>query len=88
MDAVRTSETPVNFYQTTPSNIPEDSHLQIRGMLFTIQFNIFRLPVPFLKTWNKYPLGIMPIQGASVDVHSSENNWLRKKRKHDEKMNA
>jgi hypothetical protein len=27
MEAVSTSETPVNFYQTTLRNIPEDSHL-------------------------------------------------------------
>jgi hypothetical protein len=26
MEAVSTSETSVNFYQTTRSNIPEDSH--------------------------------------------------------------
>jgi hypothetical protein len=28
MEAVSTSETSVNFYQTTRRNIPEDSHLQ------------------------------------------------------------
>jgi hypothetical protein len=28
MKAARTSETSVNFYQTTRRNIPEDSHLQ------------------------------------------------------------
>jgi hypothetical protein len=28
MEAARTSETSVNFYQTTRRNIPEDSHLQ------------------------------------------------------------
>jgi hypothetical protein len=30
MKAVSTSETSANFYQTTESNIPEDSHLPIR----------------------------------------------------------
>jgi hypothetical protein len=30
MEAVRTSETSVNFYQTTRRNIPEENHLQIR----------------------------------------------------------
>jgi hypothetical protein len=30
MDAVNTSKTPVNFYQTTRRNIPEDSHLPTR----------------------------------------------------------
>jgi hypothetical protein len=29
MEAAGTSETSVNFYQTTRRNIPEDSHLQI-----------------------------------------------------------
>jgi hypothetical protein len=28
MEAVSTFETPVNFYQTTRRNIPEDSHLR------------------------------------------------------------
>jgi hypothetical protein len=28
MEAVRTSETSVNLYQTTRHNIPDDSHLQ------------------------------------------------------------
>jgi hypothetical protein len=28
MEAVNTYETPVNFYQTTRRNNPEDSHLQ------------------------------------------------------------
>jgi hypothetical protein len=30
MEATSNSETSVNFYQTTPRNIPEDSHLYIR----------------------------------------------------------
>jgi hypothetical protein len=30
MEAASTSETSVNFYQTTRRNIPEDSHLHIR----------------------------------------------------------
>jgi hypothetical protein len=30
MEAVSTSETLVNFYQTTWRSIPEDSHLQMR----------------------------------------------------------
>jgi hypothetical protein len=30
MEAVSTSETPINFYQTTRCNIPEDSHLQLK----------------------------------------------------------
>jgi hypothetical protein len=30
MEAVSTSETSVNFYQTTRRNIPEDSHLHTR----------------------------------------------------------
>jgi hypothetical protein len=30
MEAVSTSETSVNFYQTTQRNIPEDSHLHTR----------------------------------------------------------
>jgi hypothetical protein len=30
MEAVSTSETSVNFYQTTQHNIPEESHLHIR----------------------------------------------------------
>jgi hypothetical protein len=31
MEAVSNSETSVNFYETTRLNIPEDSHLHIRG---------------------------------------------------------
>jgi hypothetical protein len=30
MEAASTSETPVNFYQTTQRNIPEDGHLHSR----------------------------------------------------------
>jgi hypothetical protein len=30
MEAVRPSETSVNFYETTQRNIPEDSHLHTR----------------------------------------------------------
>jgi hypothetical protein len=30
MEAASTSEPSVNFYQSTPRNIPEDSHLHIR----------------------------------------------------------
>jgi hypothetical protein len=30
MEAVSTSKTSVNFYQTAPRNIPEGSHLQTR----------------------------------------------------------
>jgi hypothetical protein len=30
MEAASTSETPVNFYQTTRHNNPEDIHLHIR----------------------------------------------------------
>jgi hypothetical protein len=32
MEAVSTSEMPVNFYQTTRRNIPEDSHLYISSL--------------------------------------------------------
>jgi hypothetical protein len=31
-EAAITSETSVNFYQTTRRNIPEDSHLHTRGL--------------------------------------------------------
>jgi hypothetical protein len=33
MEAASTSETSVNFYQTTRRNNPEDSHLQASGNL-------------------------------------------------------
>jgi hypothetical protein len=33
MEAASTSETSVNFYQTTRRNIPEDSHLHIISIL-------------------------------------------------------
>jgi hypothetical protein len=33
MEAASTSETSVNVYQTTPRNIPEDSHLQYEAIL-------------------------------------------------------
>jgi hypothetical protein len=32
LEAVRTSETPVNFYQTTWRNILEDSHIDVKGI--------------------------------------------------------
>jgi hypothetical protein len=35
MEAENTSETSVNFYQTTRRNIPEDSHLQYTGYSFS-----------------------------------------------------
>jgi hypothetical protein len=48
MEAVSTSETSVNFYQTTRCTIPEDSHLQfllfhfsIRGQIFSLLYNYF-----------------------------------------------
>jgi hypothetical protein len=30
MEAANTSETPINFYQTTRCSVPEDSHLQFK----------------------------------------------------------
>jgi hypothetical protein len=33
MEAISTSETSVNFYQTTRRNIPEDSHLHERTII-------------------------------------------------------
>jgi hypothetical protein len=46
MDAVSTSETSVNFYQTTRRNIPENSHLQMdskfmMGVGRGSRFNLF-----------------------------------------------
>jgi hypothetical protein len=35
MEAVNVSEAPVNFYETTRSNIPEDGHLQVTFSFFT-----------------------------------------------------
>jgi hypothetical protein len=35
MEAARTSETLVNFYQTTRCYNPEDSHLQIKTVVWT-----------------------------------------------------
>jgi hypothetical protein len=35
MEAISISETPVNFYQTTRRNIPEDSHLLAAGSSVT-----------------------------------------------------
>jgi hypothetical protein len=57
MEAASTSETSVNFYQTTLRNNPEDSHLHTRRhenlktQLFLFHFFLF-LPVfiPFLPT--------------------------------------
>jgi hypothetical protein len=39
MEAASTSETLVNFCQTTWHNIPEDSHLQILVKLTSIKFD-------------------------------------------------
>jgi hypothetical protein len=36
MEAVSTSDTSVNFYQTTQRNIPEDSHLFIFAAVKTL----------------------------------------------------
>jgi hypothetical protein len=35
MEAISTSETSINFYETTRRNIPEDGHLQNRFILHT-----------------------------------------------------
>jgi hypothetical protein len=48
MEAVSTSETLVNFYQTTQRNFPEDSHLQYSSLscscinVFTVRALIFK----------------------------------------------
>jgi hypothetical protein len=39
MEAVITSETSVNFYQTTWRNIPEDSHFQEKSVTETVTFS-------------------------------------------------
>jgi hypothetical protein len=48
MEAVNTSETKVNFYETTRRNIPVDSHLHTRrreNLTFTKVFVVvFRMP--------------------------------------------
>jgi hypothetical protein len=49
MEAASTSETLVNFYQTTRLNIPEDCHLQ---GIFVLRFSLKRT-LPTL-TRNKY----------------------------------
>jgi hypothetical protein len=40
MEAASTSETSVNFYQTTRRNIPEDSHLQIPTYLNKLDLRV------------------------------------------------
>jgi hypothetical protein len=46
MEAVRISETSVNFYETTQRNIPEDSHLHTRRLenlkSYQISFSSYR----------------------------------------------
>jgi hypothetical protein len=48
MEAVRTSKTLVNFYQTTRRNIPEDSHLQTLKNFFdrTMHYGNIRISFP------------------------------------------
>jgi hypothetical protein len=41
MEAARTSETLVNFYQTTRRYNPEDSHLQIKYLFVFVVFLLF-----------------------------------------------
>jgi hypothetical protein len=41
MEAGSTSETLVNFYETIGRNIPEDSHLQMKAIVYI--HNVFRL---------------------------------------------
>jgi hypothetical protein len=43
MEAASTSETLVNFYQTTCRYNPEDSHLQGRIIYDSVQCDIYRL---------------------------------------------
>jgi hypothetical protein len=42
MEAVSTSETLVNFYQTTRLNIPENSHLHF-DMIFCILISVLKI---------------------------------------------
>jgi hypothetical protein len=41
METVHTSETSVNFYETTHSNIPEDCHLQFTVNQSSIRITFF-----------------------------------------------
>jgi hypothetical protein len=63
MEAVSTSETSVNFYQTTRRNIPEDSHF----ILVAVRtWNLARKnsKAPILKLWYIYlPIFIKPPNG-------------------------
>jgi hypothetical protein len=50
MEAVTTSETSVNFYQTTRRNNPEDSHRQHYPQFFTYGTSSYYGPNILLKT--------------------------------------
>jgi hypothetical protein len=54
MEAVRTSETWVNFHQTARRNIPEDSHLHAVSLLFRLKtlFQLYKLYC--VKSWDYY----------------------------------
>jgi hypothetical protein len=45
MEAVKTSETSVNFYQPTRRNNPEDSHLHTRRRENLKSHKIFEIPL-------------------------------------------
>jgi hypothetical protein len=58
MEAASTSETSVNFYQTTRRNKPDDRHLHTEISQTDPMFKSFLLRLPFLQRPNKKLLGM------------------------------
>jgi hypothetical protein len=77
MEAVSTSETSVNFYQTTRRNIPEDSHLRgnessgsINGGDFLDQLSDYQLSTRILLRRVRFTLfpKVSLVQCGSLDI--------------------
>jgi hypothetical protein len=58
MEAVSTYETSVNFYQTTPPNIPEDRHLQ-NVCMFRYQLHYSRGLLDYNRAYTSLKVAIL-----------------------------
>lgn len=75
MKAATTSESSMNFYQTTWRNILEDSHLHLHGRLFSLRFprlhfNVY-LQVSVVSRVESYPMLRKTMQCSSINTQAN-----------------